>query len=513
MPGNILREFITLLTFRSDDRDLTALDLKIKQANATLGKFAKVASLTLTPAITGVGVASVMAAAQFEQLDMAFGVMLQDGDKGSKLLKDLFDFAAKTPFEIEEIGPVAKQMLAMGSTSESLLDDLKMLGDTAAGLGVPIWRLALNFGQMRAQGKLTGRELRDFAVAGVPLLDELAKATGKSKSEVQAMVSAGQVSFDMVRDVFKKMTSEGGRFANMMDKQSKTLGGLWSNFLDNLFQARIRLGQVIVENLKLHEVVKGVNEVMGRLVDWFTKLNPNAQRIIIIVAGLAAALPPLIVGLQAAAVAAKMLGLGFWSTAMPLLFLIGLLTLFIDDFMVWKEGGDSILGAVLGSFEDWSAAAKDIFGGFADWLGALFTGQWDKVVEGLDHLLKTMGILIEDFMSSVQAELTAEQMQRERNVLLYPVSGTAIRLGEFIGGLGVTKPKGPTGELSPQAREIYRLQQIGQGGIAPANVDVTVNVPSGVTDPEGIGRAVGVAVDAALERSSRQVTNSNAGVD
>jgi len=63
----------------------------------------------------------------------------------------------------------------MGIQTQDLLPTLKSLGDVSAGLSVPLERLALNYGQVIAQGRLTGRELRDFTIAGVPLLDELAK--------------------------------------------------------------------------------------------------------------------------------------------------------------------------------------------------------------------------------------------------------------------------------------------------------------------------------------------------
>lgn len=78
----------------------------------------------------------------------------------------------------------------------------------SAGLGVPMQRLALNYGQVMTKGKLAGQELKDFTTAGVPLLDELSKNLGKSKAEIQNMVSKGQISADMVTEAFRTMTSE-----------------------------------------------------------------------------------------------------------------------------------------------------------------------------------------------------------------------------------------------------------------------------------------------------------------
>ena len=96
-------------------------------------------------------------------------------------------------------------------------------------------RLAMNYGQVITQGKLTSRELKD-QVNGVPILDELAKNAGKSKEEIQNMISSGQISANDVTRAFETMTSEGGKFADMMATQSSTLSGQWSNFQDQLSQ-------------------------------------------------------------------------------------------------------------------------------------------------------------------------------------------------------------------------------------------------------------------------------------
>ena len=119
--------------------------------------------------------------------------MLGDANKAKTLLADLSNFAKKTPFELTGIRDSAKQLLAMGVSAEEMIPTLKALGDVSAGLSVPLERLALNYGQVLTQGKLTGKELRDFTTAGVPLLDELANHLGKTKTEIQDMVSKGQI--------------------------------------------------------------------------------------------------------------------------------------------------------------------------------------------------------------------------------------------------------------------------------------------------------------------------------
>nr|WP_319268304.1 tape measure protein [uncultured Draconibacterium sp.] len=169
---------------------------------------------------------------EFQQLEVAFETMLGSKEKADRLMAQVVDFAARTPFELGDVAGGAKQLLAYGTAAEDVLPTLKALGDVSAGLSVPIERLILNYGQVRTQLKLTGRELRDFQVAGIPIVSELAKNLDVSEKKIQGMVSAGEIGFKDVETAFLSMTEEGGRFNNLMDKQAKTITGLASNFAD-----------------------------------------------------------------------------------------------------------------------------------------------------------------------------------------------------------------------------------------------------------------------------------------
>ena len=203
--------------------------------------------------------------------------MLGSADAAEQKLTELSEFAQKTPFELTGIRQNAKQLLAMGVESENLLPTLKSLGDVSAGLSVPLERLALNYGQVIAQGKLTGRELRDFTTAGVPLLDELANSLGKSKVEIQEMISAGEISSDVVVNAFTRMSSEGGRFANLMDKQSQTLQGSISNFRDSLDTLAEVVGTLFIPALT--KIVQSVTPVIESIRDRAAQ-NPGLAKTI-----------------------------------------------------------------------------------------------------------------------------------------------------------------------------------------------------------------------------------------
>lgn len=69
-----------------------------------------------------------------EKSEIAFTTMLGSEEKALSMLKDLTDFAKKTPFELVGIRDSAKQLLAMGITQEKMIPSLKALGDISAGL-------------------------------------------------------------------------------------------------------------------------------------------------------------------------------------------------------------------------------------------------------------------------------------------------------------------------------------------------------------------------------------------
>lgn len=169
-----------------------------------------------------------------EQAQIAFETMLWSWEKATEMLQNLSEFAKKTPFELTWIRDSAKQLLAMWVNAQDIIPTLKSLWDVSAWLSVPLERLALNYWQVVAQWKLTWRELRDFTMAWVPLLDELSQMLWKTTTQIQDMISKWQITSNDVVQAFQNMSSEWWRFADLMWKQATTLSWMRSNFKDSL---------------------------------------------------------------------------------------------------------------------------------------------------------------------------------------------------------------------------------------------------------------------------------------
>ena len=169
-----------------------------------------------------------------EQSQIAFETMLWSWEKATAMLQQLSEFAKKTPFELTWIRDSARQLIAMWVNANDIIPTLKSLWDVSAWLWVSLERLALNYWQVMAQWKLTWRELRDFTMAWVPLLDELSQMLWKTTTQIQDMISKWQISSNDVVQAFQNMTSEWWKFADLMSKQATTLSWLRSNFQDSL---------------------------------------------------------------------------------------------------------------------------------------------------------------------------------------------------------------------------------------------------------------------------------------
>lgn len=169
---------------------------------------------------------------QFQQLEIAFSTMLKSKEKANKLMSELVEIAAKTPFDLQGVASSAKQMLAYGSSADNVGNELVMLGNVAAGVGSQLSEIAYLYGTLRTQGRAYAVDIRQFAGRGIPIYEELAKVLGVTKDEVSGLMTEGKVGFKEVEQAFKNMTSESGIYYNLMEEQSKSLTGQISNLGD-----------------------------------------------------------------------------------------------------------------------------------------------------------------------------------------------------------------------------------------------------------------------------------------
>lgn len=212
---------------------------------------------------------------EFQQTEIAFETMLGSAEKANALVAQLTDTAAKTPFGMTDVTQGAKQLLAYGFAAEEVNDTIVRLGNVASGLSVPLNDLVYLYGTTMTQGRVFTQDMRQFMGRGIPLADELAKQFGVSKDKVSELVTAGKVGFPEVKKAIESMTNEGGKFYNLMLKQSASLTGQLSNLDD------------AIEMMK-NEIGKSVQEIASGAISTVAKLVENYDKVGKVVAGLIA---------------------------------------------------------------------------------------------------------------------------------------------------------------------------------------------------------------------------------
>lgn len=175
------------------------------------------------------------------QQHIALRSIIGDVAKADELFAQTQQLALQSPFKFGELNRDVKQLAAFGVEAQDLYDTTKRLADIASGLGVSFERLGLAYGQVKARSWLDGKELRQFAYAGLPLLKSIAELynstakngkTDYTEGDIKKMISQREVSFDDVKQVLWGMTDEGGKFYNMQLVLSNTLLGQWNKLID-----------------------------------------------------------------------------------------------------------------------------------------------------------------------------------------------------------------------------------------------------------------------------------------
>lgn len=180
---------------------------------------------------------------EVQQLEVAFETMLGSKAKAEKLMSEAIELAAKTPFGLQDVSNATKMLLAYGSSAEEVTNEIKMLGNIASGLSIPLNDMIYLYGTTRTQGRMFTQDLRQFMGRGIPLAEELAKQFGVTKDKVGELVTAGKVGFDDMAKALQAMTSEGGQFNDLMEKQSQTIAGQISNLEDAIYQMFNEIGK------------------------------------------------------------------------------------------------------------------------------------------------------------------------------------------------------------------------------------------------------------------------------
>lgn len=294
------------------NRGLTVAESRLKQFDqrATMvGQGMKNLGFQMTAFISlpilGVGIAAVKAASDMEVLQIQLDSLLGSATKGTKLLEQIKEFSAGTPFQIGDIGKATRILLAFGRPLENIKEELKSIGDIAAGTGIPIAALAKIFAKTIEKGRLLQEELQQIGERGAPISQAIADVLGVAKSEVVELTRKGKISSEVLVKAFKLLSGEGGKFENLMAKMSNTMVGLWSNVKDNVTLLLVEFGDMIVQTLELKKVFKGIIAELENAKRAFQDMDANTKKAIVTMIAVVGSIGPILLALGTLILAIK----------------------------------------------------------------------------------------------------------------------------------------------------------------------------------------------------------------
>jgi hypothetical protein len=215
---------------RKLNKDIRDTRGKFRRNFGEIAGMAKNAALAITGTlVAGIG-ALIKKGAEMETLRTGFISIAGGANKAAAIVKELNDFTATTPFQLEQVSVAARQLLAVGTKRSELQKELRMLGDIAASSGNSIEDIAAIFSKVKAKGKVELENLNQLAERGIPIFDQLRLVTGDANMEF----GAGAVSVEEFNTALANMTAEGGLAAGAMENLSKTVEGRISTLLDNV---------------------------------------------------------------------------------------------------------------------------------------------------------------------------------------------------------------------------------------------------------------------------------------
>jgi len=199
-------------------------------------------------------------------------------EAAAALVEELRVLAAVTPMEMVGLASNAETLMGYQVAAEDVVDTLQMLGDLSIGDQSRLDRIVLAYSQMLGAGKLMAQDANQFVNAGVPLWGLLADHIGVAVGEVRKMSEEGLITSDVVTDVLKQATSEGGLFFNAMENQSTTYLGLMARLSDDFQMTMGSLFEPFFDETKT-TIIPELTESLTEFNSWIETNKTSIQEL------------------------------------------------------------------------------------------------------------------------------------------------------------------------------------------------------------------------------------------
>lgn len=283
--ANVKRELASVTT------ELKTQETVYNKLGGSLTRLGGILSIGVTAPLTVLGATGARSAMQLEVFQQSLTTLIGNAEDAKRVFNELYEFDTSTTFKWTSLTKATTLLAAFNVQADDLIPTLGRLGDIAAGVNMNIDELAEIYGKAKVQGRLFMEDINQLTGRGIPIIQELARQFGVTEDKVRGLVETGQVGFANIEQAFVSLTSEGGRFFNLMASQVDTTQGKIQSLRKEFEQITDLLGQSLLPTIdRLVGAARGA-------VEWFTNLDEGTQKLIINTGLFAAALGPLALGL------------------------------------------------------------------------------------------------------------------------------------------------------------------------------------------------------------------------
>lgn len=324
-------------------------------------------------AITSFGQSVVETTAKYQKFEAVLTTQLGSAKAGSEAMKMIQDFAATTPFQVDEITGSFVKLASQGFTPTK--DQLINLGDLAASMGKPFDQLAEAV--LDAQ---TGEfeRLRGFGIKASKSGNDIA-LTFKGQTTVIDKSSAAMQNYLL-------QLGKGEGVMGSMAAISNTTGGKLSNLSDSVDNLKKGIGEGLKPVIDtIIDKLKGFTDRLNKMGEWM-KAHPKEVRFFATA-----------IGIAAAAIAVMTVAVWAFNTALW------------ANPITWVVAGIIGLAAVIAYaityFDGWGQSVNSLWNiikSFTTITVVMFKSMW----EGITYPMEMAWLKIKDFFQWIGEKVT-----------------------------------------------------------------------------------------------------------
>lgn len=289
-----LAELNVVIGAKIDDfeRAMDEVERGVGRAASAVASAGSVLTTGLTLPLGLVAGAALKAAGDMQALEKGFVATYKGSEPLQDALAKVRELAKLPGLGLQEALQGATNLQAAGLSADLARRSLGAFGNALATVGkgkADLEGVALALGQIQAKGKVSAEEINQLAER-VPQIREAMKAAFGT-ADTEALNKAGISATEFVEGV-----------VTQLEKLPKVTGGI-NNAFENLADAGTtslaKLGNALNENFDIEGKINALGDLLSGLADDFAALDPNVQRAIFAVAGVAAAIGPVLVAVGA----------------------------------------------------------------------------------------------------------------------------------------------------------------------------------------------------------------------